>query len=133
MTAKVQMTPESRFGMLMADAVQKRGISLRMIAVKLDYSYEQLRKIWQGHSSPGENLLSELCKILKIDPEVAKNAVTADQMERRHGSGAYAVLGRDPRIADIEPLLPHLSKDQWNMILTQIKALAQENLRGGVM
>lgn len=133
MTTKVQMVPESRFGMLMAEAVQKQGVSLRALAVKLDYSYEQLRKIWQGQSSPGEDLLQGLCKTLKIDLDMGRKAVTADQMERKHGASAYDVLGRDPRIADIEPLLPHLSKEQWHMVLTQIRALAQDNLRGGVM
>ena len=133
MAAKVQMVPESRFGMLMAEAVQKQGVSLRTLAVKLDYSYEQLRKIWQGQSSPGQDLMNNLSKLLNINLEDARKAVIADQMERKHGSEAYSVLGRDPRIADIEPLLPHLSKDQWHMVLTQIRALVQENLRGGVM
>lgn len=132
MPTKVHMLPKGRFGMLMAEAVQKQGISLRTLAVKLDYSYEQMRKILQGGSSPGNTLLIDLCKALKIDLEEAKKAVTGDQMERAHGAGAFDAIGIDPRLADIEPLLPHLSKEQWSMIMTQIKALAQEKLRGGV-
>ncbi len=133
MTTKVQMVPKGRFGMLMAEAVQRQGFSLRTLAVKLDYSYEQLRKLWQGGSSPSESLVVELCKVLKIDLDEARKAVTGDQMERRYGPDAFTVMGRDPRITDIEPLLAHLSKDQWDMVLTQIRALAQQKLRGGVL
>lgn len=131
MTAKVQMMPESRFGTLMAEAVQKQGISLRTLAVKLDYSYEQLRKIWQGQSSPGEDLRHRLSEILKIDPDTADKAVIADQMQRKHGAGAYNVLGRDPRIADIEPLLPQLTKAEWGMFVTQIRAVVQAKMKKG--
>jgi transcriptional regulator with XRE-family HTH domain len=127
---QVTMEAKGRFGQLLATHVQKKGISLRELAVRLDYTYEQMRKLWLGTSQPSKLLVKALCKELGIDVAEAEKAVTADRMERSFGKNAYTVLGRDPRLGDIEDLLPHLSKPEWDMFVSQIRGYVHQKRVG---
>jgi transcriptional regulator with XRE-family HTH domain len=124
--AKVTMEAHGRFGQMLAAAVQKKGISLRDLAAKLDYTYEQMRKLWLGRSAPSKLLLKELCKILDLNFAEADKAATADRMERKYGKAAFGVLGRDPRHGDIEDLLPQLNKQEWDMFVNQIRGYVHQ-------
>lgn len=127
--AQVTMEAKGRFGQLLAQHVQKKGISLRELAVRLDYTYEQMRKLYLGMSQPSKLLVKALCKELSMDLSEAENAITADRMERTYGKSAYTVLGRDPRIADVEDLLPQLSKAEWDMFVGQIRGYVHQKRR----
>jgi ribosome-binding protein aMBF1 (putative translation factor) len=124
--AKISMEASGRFGQLLATAVNKKGISLRELAAKLDYTYEQMRKLWTGQSAPSPLLLKELARVLDMDLKEAERASTADRMERKYGKAAYGVLGRDPRLADIEDLIPQLSKTEWDMFVSQMRGFVQQ-------
>lgn len=124
--AKVTMEAHGRFGQMLAAAVQKKDISLRDLAAKLDYTYEQMRKLWLGTSAPSPLLLKELCKVLDIDFRDAQQASAADRMERRYGNTAFSVQGRDPRLGDIEDLLPQLSKEEWDMFVGQMRGFVHQ-------
>lgn len=124
--AKVTMEAHGRFGQLLAAAVQKKGISLRDLAAKMDYTYEQMRKLWLGHSAPSKLLLKELCKHLDMNFAEAEKAATADRMERKYGKAAFGVLGRDPRLGEIEDLLPQLSKPEWDMFVSQMRGFVHQ-------
>lgn len=124
--AKVTMEAHGRFGQLLAAAVQKKGVSLRDIAAKLDYTYEQMRKLWLGHSAPSKLLMKALCKELDIDFGAAEKATTADRMERTYGKAGFGVLGRDPRLMEIEDLLPQLSKAEWDMFVSQMRGFVHQ-------
>jgi hypothetical protein len=65
-----------------------------------------------------------------FDLKEAEKASTADRMERKFGKTAYNVLGRDPRIADVEDLLPHLTKQEWDMFVAQIRGFVQQQREG---
>ena len=101
-------------------------MSLRDLAAKLDYTYEQMRKIWQGHSAPSNLLLKALVKELDLDPKAALEAVTADRMERAYGKTAFTVRGQNPRIADIEDILPQFSDQEWQMFVSQMRGFVQQ-------
>jgi transcriptional regulator with XRE-family HTH domain len=124
--AKVTMEAHGRFGQMLAVAVQKKGISLRDLAAKLDYTYEQMRKLWLGHSAPSKLLLKELCKVLDLDFKEADKAATADRMERKYGKAAFGVLGRDPRYADLEDLMPQITNQEWNMFVSQMRGYVHQ-------
>jgi len=124
--SRVTMEPHGRFGMLFASAVQKKGVSLRDLAAKLDFAYEHMRKLWLGHSAPSKLLLKALCRELDMNFEQAEKAATADRMERKYGKAAFGVLGRDPRLADIEDLLPQMTKPEWDMFVSQMRGFVQQ-------
>lgn len=124
--SRISMEPKGRFAQMLAASVDKHGLSLRDLAIRHDVTYEQLRKIWLGESNPSKPLLRALCQELHIDFGEAEQAVTADKMEHKYGKAAYAVLGRDPRIADIEDLIPQFSSEEWDMWVTQMRGFAAQ-------
>jgi transcriptional regulator with XRE-family HTH domain len=128
--AKISMPAEGRFGQMFVAAVNKKGVSLRDVAAKFDYSYEQMRKLVQGRSWPSEELLRSLCKYLGMDYDVALTAANGDRMEKHYGTEeAYKALGKDPRLADIEPYLPRLDPQEWKMFVSQIAGYVRERER----
>lgn len=124
--AQISMEARGRYGQLFAAAVQKKDLSLRDIAAKLDYSYEQIRKFYIGTSFPSKLALKELCKMLDINEREAEKAVAGDRMERKYGASAYNVLGRDPRTAQLESLLPQLNNQEWDMFVSQLRGYVHE-------
>lgn len=127
--SRVSMEAHGRFGLMFADAVQNKGVSLREIAAKVEMTYEQIRKCYLGTSSPSPLLTKELCKMLGMDLKLAQEAVNSDRMERKFGTTAFSMQGRDPRLSDIEPMLPQLSKQEWDMFVGQIRGFVQQKRR----
>ena len=115
------MIPGGRFGQLLAQGVQKTGISLRELADKLDYTYEQMRKIWIGSSSPSPQLLKEISKLLDLDLKAAEEASAADRMERRYGQTGLKVLGQNPRLSGLSAVAAMLTDAE----LATLVAVAQ--------
>ena len=124
------MDVRGRFGHMFAAAVNEKEVSLGNVAAKFDYSYEQMRKLVQGRSWPSDELLHSLCQYLNMNYEEASRAANADRMEQHYGTTeAYSVLGKDPRLADIEPFLPQLNVQEWKMFVTQIAGYVRERQR----
>src|ERR1700756_762545 len=112
--ARVSMDAHGRFGQMFIAAVNKNGLSLRHIAAKFDYSYEQMRKLVNGTSWPSAQLLRSLSEYLGMNYDDALRAANADRMEKRYGTTeANQVIGRNPRVSDIEPYLSQLDDREW--------------------
>jgi transcriptional regulator with XRE-family HTH domain len=124
--ARVTMEAHGRFGQLFAAAVNRERLSLRDLAAKLQYTYEQMRKLWIGTSAPSPLLLVEICRFLHMDFDKAQDAVNADRAERKFGTAALSLQGRDPRLADIEELLPQLSDQEWAMFVNQMRGFVHQ-------
>jgi transcriptional regulator with XRE-family HTH domain len=124
--AQVTMEAHGRFGQMLAAAVSRERLSLRDLAAKLDYTYEQMRKLWTGRSAPSPLLLKEICRILHLDFDKAQEAANADRAERKFGATALTMQGRDPRLADIEELLPQLSEQEWDMFVAQMRGFVHQ-------
>ena len=127
---RVSMDAHGRFGQMFVSAVDKKGVSLRQVAAKFDYSYEQMRKLVQGKSWPSEKLLHPLCQFLDMNYDEALLAANGDRMEKQYGTTeANKVMGRNPRLSDIEPYLPQLNDREWNMFVAQIAGYVRERRR----
>jgi transcriptional regulator with XRE-family HTH domain len=92
------MEPHGRFGHLFAAAVEQKNLSLRDVAAKFDYSYEQMRKLVQGRSRPSKCLLTGLCDLLEMPYEEASRAATligwkSDTGSKRHTPRSNRTLG----------------------------------------
>jgi transcriptional regulator with XRE-family HTH domain len=127
--SKISMPADGRFGQMFVAAVNEKGISLRDVAAKFDYSYEQMRKFVQGKSVPEDEFLMRLCKFLSMNYDDALMACTGDRMERSYGAEAYKSVGKDPRLADIEPYLRQLDPKEWGMFVKQIAGYVRERTR----
>src|SRR5215470_11915516 len=121
--AKIGMNPSGHFGAMFAQAIQKKGLTLRALAEKTDYSYEQMRKLYLGTSAPSPLLVKELSKILGMNVEDAQQAATQDRMERRYGKQGLKALGRDPRLAELDAVCGNLSDTDLHTVVTVAKGL----------
>ena len=127
---KIGMTPGGRFGAMFAQAIQKKGLTLRALAEKTDYSYEQMRKLYLGTSAPSPLLVKELSKILGIKVEDAQQAATQDRMERRYGQIGLKALGRDPRLAELDSVAALLSDQDLQTVVTVARGLVKARRHG---
>ena len=123
--AKISMTPQGHFGTMFAQAIQRKGLTLRALATKTDYSYEQMRKLYLGTSAPSPLLVKELSKILGMKVEQAQQAATQDRMERRYGKQGLKALGRDPRLAELDAVAALLSDSELQTVITVARGLVK--------
>jgi transcriptional regulator with XRE-family HTH domain len=123
--AKIGMTPGGQFGTMFAQAIQKKGLSLRVLAEKLDYTYEQMRKLYLGTSAPSPLLVKELSKILGMDADHAPQAATQDRMQRRYGKQGLKALGRDPRLAKLDSVAGVLTDAEIAVLVTVAQGLVK--------
>lgn len=128
--ARVTMSASGRFGQLFIAAVNSKGFSLDDVAKKFGYSYEQMRKYIRGTSMPAENFLRPLCKYVGMNYDEAWQAANTDRMEKRFGvDGVSTLMGKDPRLSDIEPYLSQLNQQEWSMFVAQIAGYVRERQR----
>jgi transcriptional regulator with XRE-family HTH domain len=121
--AKIGMTPKGHFGAMFAQAIQRKGLTLRALAQKTDYSYEQMRKLYLGTSAPSPLLVKELSKILGMNVEQAQQVATQDKMERRYGKQGIKALGRDPRLAELDAVAALLSDQELQTVITVARSI----------
>jgi transcriptional regulator with XRE-family HTH domain len=123
--AKIGMTPGGHFGTMFAQAIQRKGLTLRGVAEKTDYSYEQMRKLYLGTSAPSPLLVKELSKILGMKIEQAQQAATQDRLERRYGKQGLKVLGRDPRLAELDAVASSLTDAEIATLIAVAQSLVK--------
>src|SRR5262249_4900906 len=92
-----------------------------------DGSYEHMRKLYKGLAYPSSGLLKEICKVLGLDAHTMAGLVAKDKLEGRFGKHLYVALGHDPRAAQFEELVPHLSQEQVDLFLEQMRAEVRAN------
>jgi len=123
--AKIRMNSDSRFGNMFAQAVERKGMSLRDVAQKTDYSYEQMRKLLKGSSAPSKLLVKDLSKILDMDFAKAEQAATEDRMQRRYGPKGLKALGRDPRLVPLDAVASVLTDRELQILLAVAHSLVK--------
>lgn len=120
-----------RFGTAFHKALLDKGMSLVEFARKIDANYEFQRKILRGDTLPGKRMLESMCKVLGLKLKDAEVLVAQDRMERKVGKTAYsAATGRNERSGEFDAVLPHLTKQQIDLILAQMKMMVQQNKKG---
>lgn len=125
MSNRVSMTPKGHFGQLLADAVQRKGLSLHDLSEQLGITYEHARKLWCNIASPSDDLIRKAAKRLDMDAEAAVEAATQDRVERKHGQAGLKALGRDPRLGRLDAVTAVLTDSE----LETLVAVAQSLIR----
>jgi len=122
---KIGMTPGGQFGVMFAQAIETKGISLGSVAEKVGRSYEQMRKVFLGTSTPSSALVTKLSKILGMNVEDAQRAATKGRMQRRFGKQGLKALGRDPRLAELDAVASVLSDQDLQTVITVARGLVK--------
>jgi transcriptional regulator with XRE-family HTH domain len=128
--AKIGMKPGGQFGTMFAQAIEAKGVSLASVAQKVGRSYEQMRKVFLGTSTPSSALVTKVSKILAMNIEDAQRAATKDRMQRRYGKQGLKVLGRDPRLAELDAVAALLSEQDLQTVVTVARGLVKSRKQG---
>ncbi len=123
----VELESSGRLGNALFAALAKNGMSLRDLAVQTDSTYEHMRKMTKGMAFATDVRLRQICKVLGLNFSEMQKLMTQDKMEKRFGKNAYAMSSRDPRSAQFDQVIPHLTDEQVEMLLTQGRALMRSN------
>lgn len=123
------MTPGGRFGHLLAQALEKKGLGLSDLATKINYTYEQCRKLYIGASGPSPLLVKEMCKVLDMSFNAAHAAATVDGIERRHGKIGMMALGLDPRLSALNAVAAVLTDTEIATLVTVAQGLINSRKR----
>src|SRR3954463_1899141 len=115
---KIGMTPGGQFGAIFAQAIESKDISLGSVAQKVGRSYEQMRKVFLGTSTPSSALVAKVSKILGMNVEGAQRAATKDRVQRRFGKQGLKALGRDPRLAELDAVAALLNDQDLQTVIT---------------
>lgn len=122
----LKMDVRGHFGNALAAAVDKKGVSLRELAQRLDVTYEHLRKLIRNEALPSEYLLKDLCKHLGLNLGDMEEAVTRDKMARQYSAGSLSkVMKRNPRMTRLEPLVSVLSDAEYETVLAMVRGLVR--------
>src|SRR5579883_2380542 len=105
------MEAAGRFGQALAAAIDERDLPLKELAQEVGISYEHLRKLVRNDAQPSKPLLKVLCKTLDLSYSEMEQYIARDKMEKKFGKSAYLAFGKDPRIAEFEQLIPHLTEE----------------------
>jgi len=122
---KIGMISGGQFGAMFAQAIEAKGVSLGSVAQKVGRSYEHMRKVFLGTSTPSTALVTKVSKILGMNVEEAQRAATKDRMQRRFGAKGLKMLGRDPRLAELDAVATVLSDQDLQTVITLARALAK--------
>lgn len=128
--AKIGMTPGGQFGAMFAQAIETKDVSLAFVAQKVGRSYEQMRKVFLGTSTPSSALVTKLSKILGMNVEEGQRAATKDRMQRRYGKQGLKVVGRDPRLAELDAVAALLSDQDLQTVVTVARGLVKARKQG---
>lgn len=128
----IHMEANGRFGQILASALKKKDMSVDDLAIAVkketgEGTYEHMRKLYKGAAFPSKLLLREICRVLDLNYKEADEAATRDKMEKKYGSALHRVIGRDPRVAEWESIVPHLTEEQQHTLLTMARGLVREN------
>lgn len=118
-----------RFGIALAEALERQKMSVRDLAATIDGSYEHLRKLLKQLAYPSKYLLKDICRVLKLDYNEMENLVTQDKLEAKFGDSLHNVMGTNPVMSPFEEVIPHLTDDQRDSFLAQMKAVMRQNRR----
>jgi transcriptional regulator with XRE-family HTH domain len=127
---KIGMKPGGQFGTMFAQAIEAKGVSLASVAQKVGRSYEQMRKVFLGTSTPSSALVTKVSKSLGMNIEDAQRAATKDRMRRRYGKQGLKVLGRDPRLAELDAVAALLSEQDLQTVVTVARGLVKSRKQG---
>ena len=128
MVTGIQMEAQGRFGQALLAVLEERKMTLRDLAARVESTYEHMRKLVRGIAQPSKLMLKEICVTLKLDFDEMVQIVEEDRIQKKYGGAAYKMIGKDPRIGELETAgLRQLTDEQVKMVASMVQTLARGN------
>lgn len=117
-----------KFAGLLYDLMDKKELSIKDLAEKVDATYEHIRKMLKGLSFPSTLMMKALARELHVAYDVLAEAATNDRLERRYGVAILnKVTKQSPETAPFSPILPKLTEEQRDSLLSLAKTYERQN------
>lgn len=114
-------------GQMIADKMEEKGLSIKDLAVKLDITYEHVRRIVRGEGVPAKYSLRAICEILGISFREAERVATADKVRKKYGASYLEVQGKKPSLEPLERIWEALTNDQQKDIIVMAQGWVKRN------
>jgi hypothetical protein len=120
-------TKTGQFAMAISERLAVKDWDMADLSRRIDVSYEFARKLVKGLVFPSRELLNRICEVLELDREKMWGLAVADKIKKKYGSLPSTLTGKEPRFAELEPLLPRLTQEQFETMLAMVEVLANRN------
>lgn len=125
-SASVTSDATGLFGTALADALDKKCMTLRELAVEVEISYEHVRKLLKGLAYPSAANLKQICKAVGLPYGEMNRLVTQDKMRSKFGKSLSAVMNRNPQAVAFDELTARLTPDEASSFMEQMRAVINQ-------
>ena len=126
----IDIETSGRFGSALKEAVENKGISLSTLAMRVNATYEHMRKLVAGRAYPSVHLLQALATELGVSRTKFEELSEADKLHKKYRH-LPKFLDIAPELEPFQPIIPKLSKEGQQTLLAMARTLLhQERARG---
>jgi hypothetical protein len=116
-----------QFALALREKLEDKGKNMAWLAKEVDTTYEHARKICKGTAFPSRRLLKDICRTLNLKEEDMWRMVVSDKLRHKYGEIPRELAGQSARSVKIERLLPKLTDEQFEDLLSLAEGWAQRN------
>jgi DNA-binding phage protein len=108
-------------------AMLDKSMKIGDIASSADFSYEHLRKIFNGEAVPSKQTLHIVVKVAGLDLKKAERLATNDKIRAKYGKTIAEVANKNPELGPIEAAWPLLSREQKQTVTQLVQTMARQS------
>lgn len=120
----------NRVAELIMEAMTDQGMSVRDLSIKVDTTYENIRRITKGESIPSKFVLKAICDALKLNYKEAERLANADRMVKKFGTVPMELAGKNPELEPLERIWKWLDDNQKQDLIMMAQGWAKRNKVG---
>jgi transcriptional regulator with XRE-family HTH domain len=117
---------------LIEEGMKNKKMSIKDLAIKIDTTYEHVRRLVNGQALPSKFTLKEICNVLGLSYKEAERAATSDRITKKFGTIPLELSGKKPGLAPIERVWDNLTEDQQADVVTMVQGWSKRNKALGV-
>jgi|GEM_PF-1359896 len=127
--------PKTQIGVLLQQAMDQEGLSIRDLSGQLDMTYEYVRRLTQGMNLPSKTALKLICQRFKWKYSEMEPLLVQDRFRLRNGQYGAIAQEFNPEVEPFERGWNMLEKSQKEILLAQLQHFISQNrrhVRGGL-
>lgn len=105
---------------LLQDTLRERGMSMRDLAIRLEVTYEYVRRVCNGEVVPAKPMLKLICTELKLNFKDVERLWVTDKITKEYGQIPLELAGKKPGMATIERHWDNLTEEQQKDVTAMV-------------
>ncbi|HUQ92893.1 MAG TPA: helix-turn-helix transcriptional regulator [Bryobacteraceae bacterium] len=124
----------TRVGEAIAAKMEKVGMSILDLAVKVDTSYEHARRVVKGEAPPSDRLCRDISRVLEIPMETLSELMEQDRIRLRYGGVLpESITGKKPDMEPLERVWDDLKPAQKENLVALAASMVRQNRAEGTL